>query len=249
MKSIKELEGELAAAKAAQLVTKKEELVKPFVDQIAGRCFLYRDPSKRCNITGFVKYGKTVKFDTNEHQGDHVDIDEDRVYAQSVPGFWYVGNVVQAKKETGVCHKYLHDTIKWHTKEVSLAAFMAAWESVGVLASSMQTRWAAAHDVPELVVYSEPKKGELDAPFITLEPGEGWLVGEPVFRIGNQYLITPNSVRFALDKLDENEAIEARCSHLYEACDMAYVTRKRACMDSLRAKLRVAEANNPEALK
>ena len=236
MNAVKELEIQLAAAKKEQADSERAAFLMPFLT-VTGKCFLYRDPSKRCNVVGFVKYGKDVEMKVCEHRGTYAQLKEDRVFAQSVPSFWYVGNVVQAKKDSSATYSHFHDLSQWHVKEVDAGVFKAAWESVGILAGMMMAKWEADTDTPPLPdMVSEPV-GDLDLPHVVLEGMEPSIVGQSCFLIGSRFLVTANSRALAYAKIAEDEAIDARCSHLYEQCDMAYVTWKRAAIASLRRKL------------
>lgn len=72
-----------------------------------------------------------------------------------------------------------------------------------------------------------------------MEPYESSYLARPFLLDNYVYLLTPNSVQQARAQIAEEEARDARCSGLYEACDMAYVERKRETLASLRRKLSI----------
>lgn len=77
----------------------------------------------------------------------------------------------------------------------------------------------------------------LDVPHVVLEYSEANIVTGPFLVSNTVYLISPNSLSFARAKIAKDEATDRRCASLYEACDYAYVNRKRASIASLRQKL------------
>ena len=236
MTEIQELEQRLAAAKQKKTDEQRDAFLAPFL-AVAGKCFLFRDPSKRCNIVGFVKYGKKVEFKQLEGRGQYAQLSEDRVFAQSVPAYWYVGNIVQAKKDTSAAHTSIHDMTRWHIKEVPEAVFKAAWDSAGAIAQMMMGKWESDTDTPTLPDTASVPSGDLDVPHIILEGMEPSIVGQSCFLIGSRFMVTPNSRALVAARIAEEQALDARCSHLYEACDMTYINNKRAATAAVQCKL------------
>lgn len=134
---------------------------------------------------------------------------------------------------------YLSDVTRHHVKEISKEHYQQFWETPRILAEAQMNLWQVQVEAPPLEVsYEEPvESAKIDVPFVTLDAQEKSIVhGSPFILPGGLHLLSPNAKAFVRAKIREEEAIEARCSHLYEACDMRYVEMKRQTIAGLRRK-------------
>jgi hypothetical protein len=83
----------------------------------------------------------------------------------------------------------------------------------------------------------DEKEAVLDIPYLQLAGWETSVLPAAFQLHGNRYILTPQSKRLGLQKLDEEFTSLYRGSHLFEACDMGYVNSRRNTINKLRTAL------------
>ncbi len=93
--------------------------------------------------------------------------------------------------------------------------------------------------LPSVIFGYEPKE-DIDFPYLQLEPYEYSLIGGDysIFCFdGYRYLMTPNSIKVALEKIDQQEQDLYKGSQYFESCDYAHVNRTEQTLKELQRKI------------
>lgn len=242
MKTSNELAKELAAAKNRELTEAKQQIVSSFQSEIAGRSFVWRFVGRNNQrAIGYIQYGRKVILDTWFCENDQVKvkIEQRTVIALLLPSkknsFEETSLKCDRRDET---HEHIEKTKLNLGHEVSNDAFNSVWNSVHSITGAALSLWSDLANLPLTSPNDEEKISILDFPHLVLPHDEASIVSGSFLVSDTIYLLTQNSIRFALEKIYEAERIDSRCARLYEACDLAYVTRRRASLASLKEKLK-----------
>jgi len=253
--SLKRAEKEAASAKKFLQEQRKKDFFEPFLKLKDKAFYFHRSVVAGRNsdpiiTSGFVLYGPmTLREVEPMHAMDAADGDRElevtiktkTVYA-TISKADKTYQIVEVKSVKYPCESFRNydDMAKGLVCEVPLALFKAEFETPTHLAMAMASRWSELAGVRHEPQQPVPAFGDLDIPFIILENNEGSLVGESVFRVDNRYLVTPNSVKLAVQRIEEHEEVERRCAGHYQECDRAYLEGRVRDISSLKRKLNIS---------
>ncbi len=239
MKTSQQLKAELAQAEALEKKEQTEAFLKPFRDELAGRYFAYRYRGRApAFVTGYVSYGKTVKLNSD---GDRAVMGVSRVWVCT--GTYHHAQVKEIKRESQEVYMQCSgDHTRTHRREITVEEFNQAWDAPAALVEALVDKWCRTEGTrvehqPDISFGAKESGLPLDIPYLEMQPGWVRFFPKDFMLHGERYLLTPNSRVAVLAKLDEEENRDSRCSHLYEACDMAYVERKRETIAEIRRRL------------
>lgn len=239
-----ELKRQLEAALAKEKADAEEKIVNEFRAALEGKYFFMRWTWREGQSVAVVRYTGFKPARTDKDACAFNVVYDSATATVSVSNskktrhcFEPVGVRRDAHTQCQAAH--ISDITRHHVKEISKEHYQQFWDTPRLLAEAQIHLWLARVDVPALEVsYEEPfTEAVIDVPHVVIEgPEKSIIHGSPFFLPGSRHLVSPNAKAFVRAKIHEEEATEARCSHLYEACDMNYVTAKRASIAALRAK-------------
>jgi hypothetical protein len=157
----------------------------------------------------------------------------------------YVYNQVQVLvlKQGGHSLKIIireEDTLKdsfdfLQAPEVELGVFKELTKEGSALVVLFLERLKERNKMPSLAEEKPPADIILDFPHIKLEYGAICVLGDSPYSLpGNLYLITPESLKFALGKLNDADEDLCRVSVYAESCDQRYISSRRIMLTQLR---------------
>jgi hypothetical protein len=244
--SVQSLTAKLAVAKRAAVQSANDAMLNEFRTKLCGHAFAWRHVGRaNARSVGFTLYGRKAELDTwsqpeemkVKYSSRSVSVSIDPSKRAFEPARISCGS----REDTGdSVARLLSETLH----EIDPATFETLWVDAKGLTGNLLGTFAAlaGTELTTAAPYRSPNAEELpalDCPHLVLPHDEANLVSGPFLVCDTIYLLTPNSRAYAARKLAEGESADARCSHLYETCDMAYVTRKRASIASLRARLAI----------
>ncbi len=224
---------------------------------LAGRCFLYSSrQGKKTRYIGYVRYGKEFKFSPGRAEvgtHDSVSFKKDTVHASIHDEHAYAGTGLVRKTSTGENAYSIFNETRRHVREVTLEEFKHAWDIARNLSIALVDDWEKSANIVDPPVGVDMSNGyrnairercpdvfEIDLLHVVLEGMEASIIsGSPFFLTPSCYLVSPNSLAYARQAIADRESTDARCSHLYAACDMRHVDGTRQAIASLRAKLKL----------
>ena len=236
-KSIAQLEAELAAAKKVANEASEKELIESF-NAFKGKCFIVKDTlsikGKDTPIScGVVRYGKP-NFDF---------FSRELVVVPQQKAVGLIGIGVTRSSIDYISYRAVWEMTESHIKEISKKDFDVYWKLPEVYASSVITNLAVLAGEEKVVDAEKEVDVSIDIPHIVLTAGEASIIEESNFFLKDRVLlISPNSRMEALN-LAVRQRQRLDCgSHLYQDCDMAYIKRRIADINSLMDKLNTSYA-------
>ena len=119
--------------------------------------------------------------------------------------------------------------------EVELKVFKELTKEGSALVVLFLERLKERNKMPLLAEEKPPADIILDFPHIKLEYGAICVLGDSPYSLpGNLYLITPESLKFALGKLNDADEDLCRVSVYAESCDQRYISSRRIMLTQLR---------------
>jgi len=240
MDTITQLEQQLAKAKAKAVVDQKAELLTAIKEAVGGKCYAFtfkgRSPAF---CIGFKRFMNNAKIYGWSEATPSVEITVQSILVET--GTYKEANSRMIKREISVQRfTSVYNATTGTGREIGLREFNDAWAIPDTISQVLAKDWAKRIGVTQELESNEnvPK---LDIPYIEVTPPESNFLRRPFLLEGYLYLVTPESIRFAIEVINESEGRDSRCSHLFEACDSQYLTGKRQVISSLLGKLRDAQ--------
>ncbi len=235
MNRVAELEQQLEQARKDERSAALAYLTVPFTG-LENRCFLYGyQAGGKFREVGLVRYS-----DFKCQDSFAVYYRSRTIYANANYSYYHTSGFSRKDDKSCFCSHY-SDLINSHINEVSLEDFEALWKEPAFVGATMLEKllaeYKSAEALPSSVPFVEDIQ-ELDVPYIKLSGMESSITGTTVWNFRDDlYLVTPNSKLNVIKNIMKDRERDARCAHLYAACDSAYLTRRQEATDSLCTKL------------